>query len=336
MRAIVQDAYGSADTLQFGELPRPAPSPGEILVRVRAAAVTQGDRHLMTGLPYLIRLTGFGLRRPKQRVPGQYLAGVVEAVGEGVEELHVGDRVWGCGTGTYAELATAREDSVVSLPETLTFEQAAALPHGGLTALQALRDAGRLRPDQRVLVVGASGAVGTMAVQLAKSMGAEVTGVCGPAKLERVASLGADRVLDHTRDDFAAERERYDLILDTVRTSSNADTRRALAPDGRVVMVSGGPGTWLGGMGRSLFAALTSIGRSKKFAPMIAEPRRADLLRLNEEVVAGRLRPVLRGSFPFDRIHDAVRHLESGNGCGTIVLTIDDEASGRNASRTGS
>jgi NADPH:quinone reductase-like Zn-dependent oxidoreductase len=232
MRAIVQDTYGTADTWRLTDIDRPEIAEGEVLVQVRAAGLDRGTWHLMTGLPYLGRLA-LGFRKPKQPVPGIDLAGTVVAVGSSVTRFAVGDEVFGIGRGSYAEYAAAREDKLAGKPTSLTFEQAAGVPVSGLTAIQALRDAGRVVAGQRVLVIGASGGVGTCAVQLAKSFGAEVTGVCSTAKTDLVLALGADHVLDYTRDDFADSAERYDLILDIGGDSSLSQLRRALTREGR-------------------------------------------------------------------------------------------------------
>lgn len=321
MRAVVQREYGPADVLRLEQVPPPSPGPGQVLVRVRAAAVTQGDWHLMTGTPYLVRLMGFGVRRPKRAVPGQYLAGTVEAVGPGAARFRPGDAVWGCGVSTFAELAVAAEETLAPLPTGLSFEQAAALPHGGLTALQGLRDAGRLQAGQRVLVIGASGAVGSVAVQTAKAWGAHVTGVCSAAKADFVRGLGADRVLDYARDDFAADGTSYDLILDMARDRPDADYRRALVPGGRSVLVSAGGGRWLGGMGRTLVSVVTSLFRSKKLVPMLARPGRADLEALAELTEAGRLTSPVDRVFPLAEAADAFRHHESRTARGMTLLT---------------
>lgn len=321
MKAVVQRAYGSADVLRIEDVARPEAGDGEVLVRVRAAAVTQGDWHLMAGVPYLVRLLGFGLRRPKHPVPGQYAAGTVEAVGEGVTELRPGDEVFGSCHGAYAELSCARADVFVPKPARLSFEQAAAVPHGGLAALQALRDAGKLEPGQKVLLLGASGAVGAMAVQIAKAMGAHVTGTCRTAKVDMVRSLGADRVLDYTRERFADDTVRYDLILDMIGDVPFADYRRALVSGGRVVMVSGGRGRWLGGMERVLGAVATSAFSRRKLVPFMAQPKWADLVALTALVEDGKITPLVDQAFPLDEIVGAFRHLESGTAQVAVVVT---------------
>jgi len=237
MQAIVQDTYGSTDVLELRNIDRPVIAADEVLVRVHAAGVDRGVWHLMTGLPYPVRLAGYGVRAPKTAVPGMDVAGVVEAVGAGVTRFRPGDEVFGIGMGTYAELTRAREDKLATKPPHLGFEQAAVVPISGLTALQGLRDHGRVATGQRVLVIGASGGVGTFAVQLANAYGAEVTGVCSTTKVDLVRSLGADHVIDYTRDDITERGQRYDVILDTGGNRSLSSLRRILAPSGTLVIV---------------------------------------------------------------------------------------------------
>ena len=259
MKAIVQDTYGSTDVLRLRDIDQPEIAADEVLVRVHAAGVDRGVWHLMTGMPYPIRLAGYGLRAPKTPVPGSDLAGVVEAAGSGVTRFRPGDEVFGIGKGTFAEYARAREDQLAPKPANLTFEQAAAVAISGVTALQAVRDHGRVRPGQEVLVIGASGGVGTFAVQLAKICGAEVTAVCSTTKMDLVRSLGADHVVDYTRDNFAAGEQRYDVILDIGGNATLSRLRRALTPRGTLVIVGGETGgRWLGGYDRQLRALLLS------------------------------------------------------------------------------
>ncbi|MDP8970623.1 MAG: NAD(P)-dependent alcohol dehydrogenase, partial [Actinomycetota bacterium] len=260
MQAIVQDTYGSADVLRLAELDTPDIAANEVLVRVCAAGLDRGTWHLMTGQPYLMRLMGFGLRRPKNRVPGLDVAGTVVAVGGEVTRFQPGDEVFGIARGSFAEYAAAREDKLAHKPASLSFEQAAVVPVSALTALQALRDAGRVQGGQKVLVIGASGGVGTYAVQLAKAFGAEVTGVCSTAKVDPVRSIGADHVLDYTHEDFADGSQRYDLILDIGGNSRLSRLRRALTPSGTLVIVGGEEGGKLtGGFDRQLRASVLSL-----------------------------------------------------------------------------
>ncbi len=320
MRAVVQREYGSPDTLRVEEVARPEPGAGEVLVRVRAASVNQGDWHLMRGLPYLVRLLGFGLRRPKHPVPGQYAAGTVEAVGDGVLRLRPGEDVFGSCKGAFAEYVCAREDAFAARPHDVSFEQAAAVPHGGFAALQALRDAGRVRAGQKVLVLGASGAVGSMAVQIARSFDAEVTGVARTAKLDLVRSLGADRVLDAEKIDAVAGGMSYDVVLDTVGDRSPSRYRSVLTPSGRVVMVSGGRGRWLGGMHRVLGAAVLSLFSRRKLVPFLAVPKLDDLVTLQRLLEQHDLTPIVAGTWPLAETADAFRHLESRQAQGAIVV----------------
>src|ERR687885_1777211 len=283
MKAIVHDAYGSADLLEFRDIPTPVIGDDEVLVRVHAAGVDRGVWHLMTGLPYAIRLAGYGLRAPKNPVLGRDLAGVVETVGKNVTRFRPGDEVLGIGEGSFAEYARAREDKLAPRAANLTFEQAAAVAISGLTALQGLRDHGRVEPGQEVLIIGASGGVGTFAVQLAKAFGAHVTGVCSTAKVEMVRSIGADRVIDYTREDFAKGERRYDLILDIGGNSSLARPRRVLSPPGTLIIVGGeGGGRWLGGTDRQLRALALSRFVDQKLGTFISKENHEDLLVLKE------------------------------------------------------
>lgn len=320
MQAIVQSTYGDADVLRVAEVDRPTVGDREVLVAVHAAAVQRGDDHLMRGSPLLLRLMGFGLRRPRRAIPGQDLAGTVEAVGAGVGSLRVGDAVFGSGHGAFAEYAVVPETALAPMPAGATFEQAAAVPHGGLAALQALRDAARVRGGQRVLVLGAAGAVGSAAVQIARSLGAEVTGVCRAAQVEQVRELGAQRVIAIDVEDFAAEGPRYDAVVDTVGWRPLGALRRALVRGGRAVMVAGGGGRWLGGMERVLFGALTSVFASRKLVPFVATPRRDDLIGLAKLVADGALTPTVERSFPLAATADAFRHLASRRTTGAIVV----------------
>jgi NADPH:quinone reductase-like Zn-dependent oxidoreductase len=259
MKAIVQDTYGPPDVLQLREIDMPTIGGDEVLVRIHAAGVDQGVWHLMAGLPYLIRIAGFGLRAPKNPVRGYDVAGRVEAVGENVTRFQPGDEVFGTCRGSFAEYASAQDDRLAPKPANLSFEQAAAVPISGYAALQAVRDQGKVRPGQRVLIIGAGGGVGTFAVQLAKAYGAEVTGVSSTSKTDLVRSIGADHVIDYTREDFADGRNRYDVILDIAGNRSLSHLRLALAPEGTLVIVGGeGGGRWLGGNDRQLRAQVLS------------------------------------------------------------------------------
>ncbi len=323
MRAIVQTEYGSAEVWCVTETDRPAIADNEVLVRVHAAGLDRGTWHVMAGQPYLMRLMGFGVRAPKSRVPGLDTAGTVVATGADVTRLKVGDEVFGVSRGSFAEYACAREEKLARKPANLTFDQAAVVAISGLTALQSLCDVGRLRAGQRVLIVGASGGVGTFAVQIAKAFGAQVTGVCSTAKLDLVRSLDADHVIDYIHEDFADGRERYDLILDVGGNSPLARLRRALAPTGTLVIVGGeNGGRWTGGLGRQLRAVALSLFVRQRLVMKIPKEHHADLERLARLIEAGNLMPVIDGTYPLEQARDAMRHLQAGLARGKLVITI--------------
>jgi NADPH:quinone reductase-like Zn-dependent oxidoreductase len=323
MQAIVQDAYGSADVFRRERIGRPGIADSEVLVRVRAAGLDRGTWHLMAGRPYLLRVIGFGLRRPKSRVPGTELAGTVVSVGSAVTRFAPGDEVFGMGHGAFAEYAAVREDKLARKPRDLTFEQAAVVPVSGGTALQALTDAGRVRPGQRVLVVGASGGVGSFAVQLATTFGAEVTGVASAGKLDLLRALGATHVLDYAHDDFADGAVRYDLILDLAGNSSLTRLRRALTPGGTLVVVGGEDGGRLtGGFGRSLRAPLLSRFVSQRLTMLASKERAVDQERLTELIEAGRVTPHVDRAYPLADVAEAMRHLESGAVRGKVAVVV--------------
>lgn len=323
MKAITQDRYGQADVLTYGEVDRPEAGAGEVLVRVHAAGVDRGVWHLMAGLPYLVRIMGFGFRKPAQRVPGMDVAGRVESVGPAVTRFKPGDRVFGEITGAYAEYACAPETKLGAMPSNLTYEQAAGLAISGRAALRAVRDMGEVKRGQCVLVIGASGGVGTYAVQIAKAFGAEVTGVCSASKAELVRSLGADHVIDYTREDFTDGRRRYDVILDLGGNRPLHRLRRALAERGTLVIVGGeSGGRWLGGMGRGVWASLLSRFVGQTLRMQLPEERPDDLRVLRELVEAGTVTPVIDRTFPLAQAADAIRYLVSGKARGKIVLTV--------------
>jgi NADPH:quinone reductase-like Zn-dependent oxidoreductase len=323
MKAIVQDTYGSTDVLELRDIDKPEIADGEVLVRVHAAGVDRGVWHLMTGLAYPIRLAGYGLRAPKTPVPGTDMAGVVEAVGNDVTRFQPGDEVFGIGKGAFAEYARAPEDKLAPKPANLTFEQAAVVAISGLTALQGLRDKGRVEPGQRVLIIGASGGVGTYAVQLAKAFGAEVTAVCSTTKVDMVRSLGADHVVDYTREDFAEGEQRYDLILDIGGNPSLSRLRRALAPKGTLVIVGGElGGRWLGGLDRQLRALVLSRFVGQKLTSLLSKENHRDLLVLKELIEAGKVTPVIDRTYPLSEVPQAIRYLEEGHARGKVVITI--------------
>jgi NADPH:quinone reductase-like Zn-dependent oxidoreductase len=322
MRAIVQSRYGTVDTLSTAEIARPEIGAGDVLVQVRAAGLDRGTWHLMTGLPYPVRLMGYGLRAPKTPVPGFDVAGVVVAVGGDVTRFRPGDEVFGIGKGSFAEFTAAPEDKLARKPSQLTFEQAAAMPISGLPALQGLCDVGHLRAGQRVLIIGASGGVGTYAVQIAKAFGAEVTGVCSTSKLDLVRSIGADHVLDYTREDFAASDIAYDLILDIGGNASLARLRRALTPTGTLVITGGeNGGRWLGGFDRQLRALALSPFVGQRLTTFASKEHFSGLERLTSLVDDGRLVPVIERTFSLNDMPMAMRHLVSGHARGKLVIT---------------
>jgi len=322
MRAVVQHTYGSADVLHLAQIERPEPADNEVLVRVHAAGLDRGTWHLMEGKPYLVRL-GFGIRRPRNPVPGRDVAGTVAAVGSAVTRFVVGDEVFGVGPGSFAEYAVAREDKLAHKPVNATFEQAAVVPVSGGAALQALCDVGKVEPGQKVLVTGASGGVGSYAVQLAKAFGAEVTGVCSTAKLDLVRSLGADHVVDYTRDDFADGVHRYDLVLDFAGNPGLSRLRRALTPTGTVVLGGGEQGgSFSGGMNRQLRALVLSPFVRQRLTMLVAKERASDLERLTQLIEAGQVTPSLDRTYPLDQAPDAMRHLVEGQVRGKVAITI--------------
>ena len=321
MKAMIQDRYGSPDTLELRELPTPAIGADEVLIRTRAAGLHIGDAFAVRGSPFPVRLMT-GLRRPKVGIPGFDVAGVVEAVGPAVTTLSPGDEVFGAGIGTCAELVRAKADLVIPKPANLTFEEAAAIPTSGLAALHGLRDAGRLQPGQRVLINGASGGVGTFEVQIAKLLGAEVTGVCSTRNLELVRSLGADHVIDYTTTDFTTSTDRYDLIVDNVENRGLADVRRALTPRGTVVLNSGTGATGLRMFARLLRPLILSPFTSQSLRRYISNPKRADLEWLAQQAADGSVRPMVGSTHSLPDTHSAFRLLEAGRSRGKVVIQL--------------
>lgn len=323
MRAIVQDSYGSADTLRLAQIAQPQIAEDEVLVQVRAAGLDRGTWHMMAGQPYLLRVLGFGFRAPKNRVPGLDVAGTVVEVGSGVTKFSMGDEVFGISRGSFAQYAAVREDKLARKPANLTFEQAAVVPISAGTALQALSDVGKVAPGQRVLIIGASGGVGSYAVQLAKAFEAEVTGVCSTSKLDYVRSLGADHALDYTTQDFADGGTTYDLILDLAGNSSLSRLRSALTPAGTLVIVGGEDGGRLtGGFGRSLRAPLLSPFVRQRLTMLASKERSSDQERLTTFIEAGKVSPSIDRTYPLERVAEAMRHLEAGDVRGKVVITL--------------
>jgi NADPH:quinone reductase-like Zn-dependent oxidoreductase len=327
MKAIVQDTYGAPEVLELRDIGRPVPSDDEVRVRVHAAGLDRGVWHVMTGLPYLIRVVvpTLGLRGPKVPVRGMDLAGRVEAVGGNVTRFRPGDAVFGwTDGGSYAEYASAPEDHLTPMPANVTFEQAAAVPISGLAALQGLRDVGEVQPGQRVLVIGAAGGVGSFAVQLAKAFGAHVTGVASTSQLELVRSIGADEVLDYTRDDVTDGTRHWDLILDTAGHRSLSRLRRALAPQGTLVIVgSEVRGRWMGGFDRNLRAVALSRLVGQRLRMLSSKPRQEDLRTLQALMEAGKVTPVIDRTYPLAEVPEAIRYLVEGHGGGgKIIITV--------------
>ena len=322
MKAIVQDTYGSADVLAMRDVDVPVAGDDDVLVRVHAAGVEIGVWHVMAGKPYLLRIMGFGLRKPKVQVRGRDVAGVVEAVGKNVIRFQPGDEVFGTADGSFAEYASAPEARLALKPPNLTFEQAAVVPISGGTALQGLRK-GNVQPGQQVLIVGASGGVGSFAVQIAKAAGAKVTGVASAAKMDLVRSLGADDVIDHTREDFADGTRHWDLILDTGGRRSLSDLRRALTPKGTLVIVGGeGGGKWLGGFDRNLRSGLVSIFVPQRLTMLASKERGEDFDALRELIEAGKVTPVIDRTYPLIEAPDAIRYVVEGHARGKVVITV--------------
>jgi NADPH:quinone reductase-like Zn-dependent oxidoreductase len=323
MKAIVRDTYGSPDVLELRDIDKPEIADDEVLVHVHAAGVGRDVWHVMTGLPYPIRLAGYGLRAPKNPVIGSDVAGVVEAVGKNVTRFQPGDEVFGIGKGSYAEYVCAREDKLAPKPANLTFEQAAVVAISGLTALQGLRDHGRVEPGHKVLIIGASGGVGTFAVQIAKAFGAEVTGVCSTTKVEMVRSIGADHVIDYTREDFAEGEQRYDLILDIGGNSTLARLRRALTLQGTLVITGGETGgRWLGGTDRQIRALMLSRFVGQKLGTFVSKENHEDLIILKELIESRKVTPVIDRTYPLSEVPEAIRYLQEGHAQGKVVITV--------------
>jgi NADPH:quinone reductase-like Zn-dependent oxidoreductase len=324
MRAVTQHQYGDSSVLRLDEVDVPSIEPNEVLIEVRAAAVDRGTEHLMTGRPWLVRLAGFGLLRPKQPVLGLDVAGVVRAVGDEVTRFAVGDEVFGIASGSFAEFTAASEAKLAKKPSDVTFEQAAASAVSGITALQALTDVGHLEPGQRVLVIGASGGVGTFAVQLARAVGGVVDGVAGTRNLPLVASLGAEHVFDHRTTDITDIPERYDLVLDIGGRNPIRELRRLLTPTGTLVFVGGENGNRVtGGVGRQLRAAVLSPFVSQRLTMFLSTEHHSYMERLAAHLESGDVVPSIGGRFPLEQAIDAVRQLESGRASGKTVIHVE-------------
>jgi len=323
MQAIVRHRYGTVpeEVLRLERIARPVAARGEVLVRVAAAGVDAGTWHLMTGVPYLMRLVT-GLRAPKTAVAGWAVAGTVEAVGEDVTGFAPGDAVFGTCRGSFAQYTVAKASRLAAKPASLTFEQAAALPNSANTALRAVRDKAKVRPGQHVLVIGAGGGVGTFAVQIAKAFGAEVTAACGTAKTDLVRAIGADHVLDYTREDPVSGQHRYDVVIDIGGDRPVARLRRALTPKGTLVLTGGTGGALLGGMDRNMRAQLLSPFVSQRLTAFIAPESRADLITLGEMADSGAITPAIDRAYPLSQAAAALRHLAEGHTRGKIVISV--------------
>ena len=327
MKAVVYTNYGSPDVLEIRDIKKPVPNDDQVLIKVRAASINPLDWHFMEGTPYIMRAMGVGLRKPKDPRLGVDYAGTVEAVGKNVTQFKPGDEVLGGKSGAFAEYVCARADRAIVLkPANITFEQAASVPIAAITALQGLRDKGKIQPGQKVLINGASGGVGTFAVQIAKSFGADVTGVCSTRNLDMVRSLGADHVIDYTKEDFTKNGQRYDLILDNVGTQPLSGFRRVLNPNGILVMIGGGgpnDGGLIGPLGRPVKALLLSPFVSQKMGMMMAELNKKDLTVLGDLMQSGKVKPVIDRTYPLSQIADAIRYLEQGHARGKVIISVE-------------
>jgi len=326
MKAIVYCDYGVAN-LKLAEIAKPTPTDDQILVKVHAASVNPLDWHFIEGTPKIMRALGVGLRKPKDTRLGVDFAGTVEAVGKNVTQFKPGDEVFGGRDGAFAEYVCPRADRAVTLkPANISFEQAASINIAGITALQAVRDKGKVQPGQKVLINGASGGVGTFAVQIAKSFGADVTGVCSTRNLDMVRSLGADHVIDYTKEDFAKGDQRYDVILDNVPNHSLSECRRVLNPQGKYVMIGGGgpnDNRWIGPFGRLIQALVISPFVSQKMGMMMAELKKSDLAILGDMMQSGKVKPVIDRTYKLSELPEAIRYLEEGHARGKVVITVE-------------
>jgi len=324
MKAIVNTHYGSPDVLQFKEVAKPTPKDNEVLVQVHAASVNAAELHLLRGKPFLMRLMGFGLLKPKHTILGAAMAGRVEAVGRNVTQFQPGDEIFGdltkCGWGAFAEYVCASEDALVLKPANVTFEQAAAIPLAAVTALQGLRAKGQIKLGQKVLINGAGGGVGTFAVQLAKAFGAEVTGVCSTRNVDMVRSIGADQVIDYTQEDFTKNGQRYDFIFAVNGYHSIFDYKRALSPKGVYVMIGGSMAAMIQAM--LLGPVISMTGRQKMGSMGVAKPNQKDLVFMKELLEAGKVKPVIDRRYPLGETAEAIRYLEAGHAKGKVVIMV--------------
>lgn len=323
MKAIVYHRYGSPDVLSYEEMAKPAPAENEVLIRVRAAAVNPYDWHFMRGEPYAVRIMARGLRKPKDPRLGADVAGEIEAVGRSIRQFKPGDAVFGSCKGAFAEYTCASESKLAIKPDNVTFEQAASVPIAAFTALQGLRDKGKIQPGQKVLINGAAGGVGTFAVQIAKSLGAEVTGVCSTRNVEMVRSIGADQVVDYTQEDFTKSARRYDVILDCVGNHSFSECRRVLNPRGIYVGAGGTSDNWMiGPLTSAIKALVLSWFVSQKQVMVLAKPSKEDLTIMGKLMESGKVTPVIDRSYSLSEVPDAIRYLEAGHARGKVVITV--------------
>ncbi len=319
MKAIVRDRYGSPDVLELREIDIPVPKEGRLLVQIHAASVNPLDWHILRGDPFFLRFMGYGIIHPKQRILGADIAGRVEAVGANVTEFKVGDEVFGGTLGGFAEYGCFPENKVALKPASITFAQAAAVPVAALTALQGLRDIGKLQAGQHLLVNGAAGGVGTFAVQIAKALGAEVTGVCSGGKLDIVRSIGADHVIDYTKEDYTLSQTRYDLILDTAAYRSIRDALRVLKPTGKYVLVGGS----MSRFAQSMWLKPFYFGKSGKLVTgVMAEIRKQDLLFVKQLIEEGKIQPVIGRTYSLSEVPEAIRHVEEGHATGKVIIDV--------------
>jgi NADPH:quinone reductase-like Zn-dependent oxidoreductase len=320
MRAIVQDRYGSPDVLELKDIDRPSMGDGDVLVRVHAASVNPQDWHIMRARPFIVRVSGYGLRTPKKRIRGTDVAGRVEAIGQHVTRFRPGDEVFGWCEGAFAEYGCADEGHFVPKSADISFAAAAAVPMAGCTALQGLRDTGAVQPGQEVLIIGAAGGVGTFAVQIAKAFGAGVTGVCSTTKMDLVRSIGADHVIDYTREDFTRSGQRYDLIFQLAGTASPSDCRRALTPNGTLVLSSGEG--WFAGIDRIVKALASSPFVRQRLRMLATKETNEDLVTLTSLIEAGKLTPVIDRTYGLSQVPEAIRYVERGHAGGKVVITV--------------
>jgi NADPH:quinone reductase-like Zn-dependent oxidoreductase len=322
MKAIVYHDYGSPDVLQLEEIEKPVAADNEVLIKVRAASINPLDWHFMRGTPYIVRIVMTGLSKPKNPRLGVDVAGQVEAVGSTVTQFKPGDEVFGTCRGAFAEYVCTSASNLVIKPTNVTFEQAAAVPIAAFTALQGLRDKGKIQPGHKVLVNGASGGIGTFAVQIAKSYGAEITGVCSTRNADMVRSIGADRVIDYTQEDFTKSEQRYDLIFDAVGNHSLSARRRVLSPKGICVMAGGPSGRWQMGLARSIKALIWSQFSSRKLIGLLAKSTKEDLTTLQNLMETGKVTPVIDRHYSLSEVPEAIRYLEEGHARGKVVITV--------------